>query len=291
MLFYPSTFIINKKKWQLKENGEITLRRNVVSASEISLTHDQESISISTSLDEINNHSNIKAELNDIMLEDFIPLLFTDPELKGKLSGTVNVNDPFGKMNVDFMGKVDSLMIEKKLVGNIFMNGISNAQTGLVEYRAKSNDTSNIFELEGQYNYKDSSDKQLMTSIRGKKINLSLLEPYLSDVFSQLEGEATTDLVISGGPKNRTLVGNAMINNGILKSEFTQVRYFIKNQPIIFKANEIDFNLISISDSLKNTAMLNGKITHHFFDDFEFKNLTVESDKLSLLDTKKQDNA
>lgn len=291
MQFYPSTFIINEKKWQLKENGEITLRRNVVSASEISLTHDKESISISTSLDEINNHSNIKAELNDIMLEDFIPLLFTDPELKGKLSGTVNVNDPFGKMNVDFMGKVDSLMIEKKLVGNIFINGISNAQTGLVEYRAKSNDTTNIFDINGQYNYKDSSDKQLMTSIKGKKINLSLLEPYLSDVFSQLEGDATTDLVISGGPNNRTLVGNAMINNGILKSEFTQVRYFIKNQPIIFKANEIDFSLINISDSLKNTATLNGKITHHFFDDFEFKNLTVESDKLSLLNTKKQDNA
>lgn len=291
MQFYPSTFIINEKKWQLKENGEITLRRNVVSASEISLTHDKESISISTSLDEINNHSNIKAELNDIMLEDFIPLLFTDPELKGKLSGTVNVNDPFGKMNVDFMGKVDSLMIEKKLVGNIFMNGISNAQTGLVEYRAKSNDTTNIFDIDGQYNYKDSSDNQLMTSIKGKKINLSLLEPYLSDVFSQLEGDATTDLVISGGPNNRTLVGNAMINNGILKSEFTQVRYFINHQPIIFKANEIDFNLINISDSLKNTATLNGKISHQFFDDFEFKNLTVESDKLSLLNTKKQDNA
>ncbi len=291
MQFYPSTFVINEKKWQLKENGEITLRRNVVSASEISLTHDKESISISTSLDEINNHSNIKAELNDIKLEDFIPLLFTDPELKGKLSGTVNVNDPFGKMNVDFMGKVDSLMIEKKLVGNIFMNGISNAQTGLVEYRAKSNDTTNIFDIDGQYNYKDSSDKQLMTSIKGKKINLSLLEPYLSDVFSQLEGDATTDLVISGGPNNRTIVGNAMINNGILKSEFTQVRYFINHQPIIFKANEIDFNLINISDSLKNTATLNGKISHQFFDDFEFKNLTVESDKLSLLNTKKQDNA
>jgi hypothetical protein len=291
VLFYPSTFIINDKKWQLKENGEITMRSNVVSASEISLAHDQERISFSTSLDEINNHSNIKAELNDIMLEDFFPLLFTDPEIKGKLSGTANLNDPFGKMNIDFMGKVDSLMIEKKLVGNIFMNGISNAQTGLVEYRAKSNDTSNIFELEGQYNYKDSSDKQLMTSIKGKKINLSLLEPYLSDVFSQLEGEATTDLVISGGPNNRTIVGNAMINDGILKSEFTQVRYFVKHQPIFFKENEIDLNLISISDSLNNSATIKGKITHHFFDDFEFKNLTVESDKLSLLNTTKRDNA
>jgi hypothetical protein len=291
MLFYPSTFIINDKKWQLKENGEISMRSNVISASEISLTHDQERISISTSLDEINNHSNIKAELNDIMLEDFFPLLFTDPEIKGKLSGTANLNDPFGKMNIDFMGKVDSLMIEKKLVGNIFMNGISNAQTGLVEYRAKSNDTTNIFEVEGHYNYKDSSEKQLLTSIKGKKINLSLLEPYLGDVFSQLEGEATTDLVISGGPNNRQIIGNAMINNGILKSEFTQVRYFVKQQPIVFKADEIDFNFISISDSLKNTATVNGKITHHFFDDFEFKNLVVESDKLSLLNTTKRDNA
>jgi hypothetical protein len=291
MLFYPSTFIINDKKWQLKENGEISMRSNVISASEISLTHDQERISISTSLDEINNHSNIKAELNDIMLEDFFPLLITDPEIKGRLSGIANLNDPFGKMNIDFMGKVDSLMIEKKLVGNIFMNGISNAQTGLVEYRAKSNDTTNIFELEGQYNYKDSSEKQLMTSIKGKKINLSLLEPYLSDVFSQLEGEATTDLVISGGPNNRKIIGNAMINNGILKSEFTQVRYFVKQQPIVFKVDEIDFNFISISDSLKNSATVNGKITHHFFDDFEFKNLVVESDKLSLLNTTKRDNA
>jgi len=291
MLFYPSTFIINDKKWQLKENGEITIRRNVVSASEISLTHDEENVSISTSLDEINNHSNIKAELNNIKLEDFFPLLIKNPEIKGKLSGTANLNDPFGKMNIDFMGKVDSLMVEKKLVGNIFMNGISNAQTGLVEYRAKSNDTTNIFELEGKYNYKDSSEKQLMTSIKGKKINLSLLEPYLSDVFSQVEGEAITDLEISGGPNNRKIVGEAMIKNGILKSEFTQVRYFVKDQPIVLKENEINFNLITISDSLKNTATLSGKITHHFFDDFEFKNLVVESDKLSLLNTSKRDNA
>jgi hypothetical protein len=120
---------------------------------------------------------------------------------------------------------------------------------------------------------------------------LSLLEPYLSDVFSQLEGEATTDLVISGGPNNRKIIGNAMINNGILKSEFTQVRYFVKQQPIVFKENEIDFNLISISDSLKNTATVKGKIGHHFFNDFEFKNLLVESDKLSLLNTTKRDNA
>jgi hypothetical protein len=288
--FLPSNLVLNGKKWDIQKDGNFSIRGNLVQAHDISLNHEDESISLTSELDDLTDHSSLKATLKNVQSGDFIPLLFRDPEVNGSISGTVSISDPLGKQNVDFNAQIDSLRIEKELIGKVSINGIAQTKEGQMSFNAHSMDTTNDFDLKGSYNFIDSSNKKFLANLKGKKINVSILRPYLNDVFDEMEGTATTDLTLTYGKNQEYLTGQVMVNKASFKVGYTQVRYFIENQPIVFKEDEISFNLLLLKDSLGNSAAMGGRILHQFFDDFEFRNLRIESSKLSLLNTTKKDN-
>lgn len=289
--FYPSSFIINDKKWLLNKDGELTIRKDFITANDVAIVNDNQKIEIESELDEITNQSHLIAKLTDVKLEDFVPFAFTDPSVKGTLSGTAIISDPLGKTSLQFNGKADSLKLEDKYIGNIDLNSAANTQTGIITYQVKSKDTANVFSIKGNYNYKDSGANQLYTALDGDKINLSILEPYLNDVFSTIEGDAVSHLVLSGNDKHQYLTGTVNIKHGSMKVDFTQCRYFLNNQTIKFDKDLIDLSLVQIKDSLNNSAVINGKIQHTLFDNFYFDKLELQTSKLALLNTNKNDNS
>ncbi len=289
--FNPSSFILNDKKWDIQKDGDLLFKKHFVGITDMVLSNQHQRIAVQSELDEITNQTNIIAQLDSIQLSDFLIYAFADPEIKGTLTGKATFYDAFGKMKAEFNGNADSLYIQQKLIGNVSMDGKANLATGLIDFHAISTDTTNIFALTGQYNLIDSSDKQLQLNMLGEKVHLSILSPYLSDVFDDIDGIALTNLNITGGKDHQYLTGNVMVQNGYLKVLYTQCKYYLQNQTIRFGKDEIDFPYIRIKDSLGNSAVLNGKIKHHFFDDFLFDNIRMESSKLALLNTKKTDNA
>ena len=46
--FFPSSFIINDKKWQLEKDGEITMKQLLVSASDVKFVQGNQQIKIAT---------------------------------------------------------------------------------------------------------------------------------------------------------------------------------------------------------------------------------------------------
>ena len=288
--FYPSSFIINDKKWLLEKDGELSIRKNFVNANEIKFNHKNEQFILSSELDELTNESHLNAQLKDIAIEDFVPYLFTNPNVKGKLSGTIKITDPLGKASVNFNGKIDSLLLENKAIGNIVANAKANTNSGIINFNASNSDTTNLFNIDGSYNYKDTLSNQIDLSLEGKKINLSILEPYLNGVFSQIDGIGTSHLVIRGNKNHQSLTGNVNINNASLKVGYTQCRYLIENQNIKFEDGLINLDMLQIKDSLNNTATVKGNIRHDFFDQINFDNINIESGKISLLNTTKSDN-
>ena len=288
--FYPSSFIINDKKWLLEKDGELAIRKNFMNANEIKFSHKDQQIVLTTELDEITSQSHLIATLTAVRLEDFIPFIFTNPSIKGAITGTAKISDLLGKATMSFTGKVDSLSLENRLIGNINTNATANTNTGKIEYHVANNDTTNVFHLDGHYNYKDSSENQLEANLEGERIHLSILEPYLEDVFSQIDGTASTHLKIYGSPEHQFLTGKVQVENAALKVGYTQCRYFIKNQNVTFDKNYINLNLIELRDSLNNSATLNGKVYHEMFDKINFDNISMETDKICLLNTHKNDN-
>ena len=287
--FYPSSFIINDKTWNLEKDGELTLRKNFIHANEIKFNQDNQSVLISTELDNTSEEQRIIAQINNFSLEDFIPFAFKDPSVKGFLTGTAIIKDPMGKMDIEFKGDVKNLYLDNKIIGNVAINSTANTSSGLINYFADNIDSQNVFSLKGTYNYKDSVNN-LRANLDAHKINLSILQPYLSDIFNQMDGIATTNLKLSGGDDHQYLTGKAHIPAGSFTVDYTKCKYTLENQDIDFSDDFIDLNFIQIKDTLNNTATINGKIHHNLFNDISFNNLKVETGKLILLHTTKNDN-
>ena len=267
----------------------MTLRKNFIHANEIKFNQDNQSVLISTELDNTSEEQRIIAQINNFSLEDFIPFAFKDPSVKGFLTGTAIIKDPMGKMDIEFKGDVKNLYLDNKIIGNVAINSTANTSSGLINYFADNIDSQNVFSLKGTYNYKDSVNN-LRANLDAHKINLSILQPYLSDIFNQMDGIATTNLKLSGGDDHQYLTGKAHIPAGSFTVDYTKCKYTLENQDIDFSDDFIDLNFIQIKDTLNNTATINGKIHHNLFNDISFNNLKVETGKLILLHTTKNDN-
>lgn len=289
--FSPSSFIINDKKWLLEKDGELTIRNKYLDASEIKFAHEDQQIIISTEMDDVTDQTHIVAKLQKIDLGDFTPFIFKDPSIKGLLTGTAIVRDPFGRVGLEFKGAADSFSLNDKYVGRVNLDASANTITGLIKYNASAVDSSNDFVVDGSYNYKDSTGNALNLEFMGKRVNVNILEPYLKSIFTRMNGFAETKLKIYSEDGRQFITGDAKLLNDTIRVDYTQCDYILQNQVIHFNKDEIDLGKMLLRDTLNNEGTITGKISHRFFDDLFFDNVHLETGKLLLLNTTKKDNS
>ncbi|MBS1496735.1 MAG: translocation/assembly module TamB domain-containing protein [Bacteroidetes bacterium] len=287
--FYPSSFVINNKKWQLEKDGEITLRKKIIDANEVKFFHDKQQIVISTELDELTDNTNLVARLSNVDL-DFLPIILKEPKISGLVTGTATLINPFGNPILQFDGNIDSLSLDNKNIGRLNLNASANTSTGIVNYKAIADNPDNQFMVNGFYNYKDTTGNQLSANLQAGKLNLDILQPYLSTIFSQMSGTAQGNIKVYSGNNNQYITGDATISNGALKIAYTQCKYLFDKQTIHFGEDLIDIGTIKLKDTLNNEGVVSGKMHHHFFKDFSFENMRFETQKMLLLNTTKKDN-
>ena len=290
--FFPSSFIINDKKWELEKDGSLTIRKNYLDANEIKFVQDKQQIVISTELDKKTNETNIVAKLQQVNIGDFMPFVLTKPMLKGLLTGTATVRDPFGKFGIDFNGHTDSLSQDNKYIGNVNLDASANTVTGEVKFKADANEKDNTFKVDGIYNYKnDSTDHQMDINLYAGRLNMNILEPYLGSIFSKMDGIVHSDLKVYGGANHKYITGQATIDSGSLKIAYTQCKYLFNNETVTFRENEIDLGMMKLKDTLNNEGSISGKMHHNFFSNFSFNDIRFETGKMLLLNTTKKDNS
>ncbi|MEP6711423.1 MAG: translocation/assembly module TamB domain-containing protein [Ferruginibacter sp.] len=287
--FFPSSFVVNDKKWQLEKDGELTLRKKYIDASEVKFFHEKQQIVFSTELDELTDNTNLIAKLTNVDL-DFMPMLFKNPAIAGLVTGTATLRDPFGKSVIEFEGVADSFQLDEKMIGKISLSAQANISTGLIKFKADADNPDNNFLIDGFYNYKDSTGNQLEIGLLAKKLNLDILQPYLKTIFSQMGGIATGNIKLYGSRDHKYITGDASIAGGILKIAYTQCKYLFDKQIIHFGEDEIDIGSIKLRDTLNNEGLVSGKMHHTFFKDFSFENMRFETEKMLLLNTTKKDN-
>lgn len=289
--FFPSSLIINDKKWEIEKDGELTLAENQMSANELKLVQGNQQITISTHPSELFNSNDIIIDLKKINLEDVTPFLFKYPHLEGLVSGKAIIENPFSKPMVEYNITANEFKIDKDSIGTVDLNGSYSDVTGIVKFEGGANGSENNFSVNGTYDINDSTDQQANINFSTKRFDLDILNNYLDGIFDNIDGIVNTDdLKISGNHKNLQLTGKAKIRAGALTVKYTQCRYFFTDETIEFKPDAIELGEIKLRDSLKNTGTLSGNIHHKFFTDFSFDKIKFESPKLLVLNTTKRDN-
>jgi len=291
--FFPSSFILNDKKWQLEKDGEITFNNSRVSANEVKFIQGNQQITIATEPSGEGRSDDIVVGLTDVSIDGFTSLVMTEPKLDGLMSGTVRINDPFGRTAVEADTKIRGFRSGADSVGEVNLIGNYDVKSGMLTFKAKADQNKdNLLDVDGIINTKDSTGTGTRIAIKSERLNLSFLNEYLSDIFSDIKGYAnTSDLAIVSNGKNLQITGSANIDSASLIVNFTQCRYKFANESILFNPDEIDFGSVILKDTLNNTATLTGKIYHRFFNDVEFEDIKISTNKMLLLNTTKKDNS
>jgi len=289
--FFPSSFIINDKKWELANNGQLILTKSQITASNINLTQDYQNLTISTKPSSLYATNDILVDMKKISIGDFTPFVIQSPRLEGLLTGNAVVSNIFNKPVITYNTTAEQFRLDGDSIGVINAIGDFSSETGLANFNVNANDTNFQFNAKGTYNANDSSNNQTAINFNMQKFDLGLLNNYLSSVFTDIRGFAnTSNLKISGNGKHLIVTGDATIYNGSMRVNYTQCKYSFTNQKVTFNPDEIDLGSIQLKDTLNNTATLSGKLYHNFFSNFGFGNVRFVTGKLLVLNTTRKDN-
>lgn len=298
LLFNPSSFTLNEKKWTIEPGGELELNKNMLLASNIKFDEDGQEIYISTEPSATGSSNDVVVGIKKLNIGDVAPFFIKTPRLNGLMSGSIRINDPFGKLVVEFDTKTEQFRFEDDSIGVVSTTGEYVAGSGSVKAHAISNNQFYNFTADFGYQPKDTTGHQLSGSLVLKNSGIHILNNYLGSVFSNISGKATGNLNISGTLSDPKLTGLVKLDSTTMTVIYTQCRYIFDNNTIItFNPDEIDFGTIKIRDTLNNTATVTGKLYHSFFNNFFFNELHFKTDnrgnapaKFVLLNTTAKDN-
>lgn len=290
ILFHPSSFEINQKPWSIDKGGELILSRELVTSEGIRISSGDQIIYVSSTPSSIGTGNDLKVDLQKINIGDFSPFFIKSNRLEGLLSGSVEVIDPFGNLQVDATARAEQFRLDDDSIGMLDLAGAFSKKTGKVTFKSISANEHYNFDIAGLVNTKDSMSDELDITVNLRQTKIDLLQQYLTGIFSKLEGNATGLLHIRGKASNLKYLGDISLTDGGLLVDFTRCYYRIPAAQVKLTDGLIDFGRFQFIDSLGNKAELTeGKLYHNSFKDmaFDFK---VRTGKLLVLNTTPLDN-
>ena len=287
--FNQSSIVFNEKTWQIEGNGELTVSKSYIGAENIRIVNGRQEILVSSLPSEIGNSNDILISLNRVNLGDILPYVLKEPKVEGITSGDITIEDPYNRLKVYVNAQTEQTRFENDSIGIISLNAFWDNTLKKASYFVNSNNQGYIFDVKGNVNLADSNNKTIETDFDILDTRIDILENYLGIVFSDMNGNASGKLKISGQLKEPEITGKLQIKNGGLNLLYTQCYYTLQDPVIEFKPDVIDFGTINIKDKYGNEGQIKGELSHHFFRDFKF-DFSATSKKLLLLNTTKQDN-
>jgi hypothetical protein len=289
--FDPSTFDINSKTWTIDRDGVLTFNRNIFSADAFSVHNGDQQLLMTTRPSGEGNWNDIHAELKKINIGDFTPFVEKVERMEGLLTGSVDVTNPFGKPGLTFRGTADQFRFANDSIGRLDLGADYQKSTGLAHATVHSDNKNYHFNSDILINTDSAASGppiDITNDVADMKIDL--LEKYLGGVFTNLTGNVSGKLRITGPGSRLLYLGTIQLKDAGLKVAYTQCSYKIPAATIRFKKDTIDFGSFKIQDRLGHTAdLLHGRLMHHAFDDLAF-DFDLNTSRLMLLDTKATDN-
>jgi hypothetical protein len=287
--FRPSAFTLNEKEWIIEKAGELEIRKNYINAKNVKLTQGFQELTIEPSTDLKGNKNSLEVKLKSIILGDITSLFLKKERLEGLASGSIKLNDFYGDFNASTAIKVEEFRYDKDSIGLVNINAGFRNSTGLIPFSISSPNEGYNFSAEGSYNINDTTGTSFNTNIDLKKSQIGIIQQFLAGLFSDLSGEATGKLNISGDLNAPNLIGKIHLKHAGMKVNYTQVYYSIDSATIQFKEDGIDFGKFSIRDKYNNMGVVSGKLLEKQFKNMAF-DFDLSTEKLLLIDTKSTDN-
>lgn len=290
ILFNPSAFELNSKKWMIDKGGELVLSKDLVKSDGLRIYNEEQEVYLTSVPSATGNTNDLKIDLKHINIGDFAPFFITDNRLEGLLTGTVKVSDLFSDLHVEVNAEARQFRLDDDSMGRLQINSSYTKSTGKITAGIVSDNAGYNFDLNGVFNNIDSARQDMDLTINLHNTSIHILEKYLSDEFTRITGKATGNLEVVGPVRNLKYLGDILLTDAGLMVNYTRCYYKIPGANIKLQDGSIDFGTFTLLDTLNNKGeVVNGRLDHQAFKDLVF-NFHLRSNKLLLLNTVATDN-
>lgn len=264
---HPSKLIFNDTIWNLNP-AKIAVDSGRVSIKDFEIRRESQYLSINGTASKAAEDS-IKLKLNDIDLD----YIFGSLNKKNVTFG--------GRATGDFIASNFSDMpimsTEKFEVKNFSYN---DALMGDLSLFSKWDKENNGILLQGKISQQDVPDTQINGHIfptgdslslyfDAHKLNLAFMQPFVSSIMQDFEGNAYGKIHFFGRFKELNVVGDAWLQNLRFGIEYLNTAYWLSDS-IHLTPTSIYFNNIQLNDSENHTAQVFGLLNHKHFKNMDY---------------------
>ena len=286
IIWLPSYFLLNHKKWTIQDKGVINIRESNTSANNFKFSQGIQSFEFSNAT---SNKNSLQVELKNVVLGDITKILFQNPKLEGITNGKVELKNILSNFELNSNLHLDQFAFNNDSIGITQVNASYKKATGIIPFSIFSPNTNYNLSASGSYNIKDSINP-LDANLFLDHSKFNLVQQFIGNVITNIDGRANGYIHFGGRIEHPYLLGSATFENASFVVDYTKVKYNIDSGAVIrFTKEGIDFGEMTVFDNKKRKATFKGKILNQGFKHLDY-DLEMSSPKIELLNTEAINN-
>ncbi|MCX7954012.1 MAG: translocation/assembly module TamB domain-containing protein [Bacteroidales bacterium] len=284
---YPIFFVINPSYITIM-NEKIFINKSqlALDTTKINVKH----LSLNTLNQGLEVTGNIGADYSDSLRIIFKNILLSQLNIftsdnnftfNGKVNGSATILSALKTPIVIGNLNIDTLTINNENFGRFEINASWNKHLQRIDYKVKSyRGKIKTIDAEGHYD----NENNIYANIFLDKWRLNLLEPFVKSFSSEIKGNLSGNLKITGKINKPEINGTLNLVKAAIKIDYLNTRYNFTGD-VNVTSNAFELNNIDLYDSDGNIAKLNGKITHNYFSNI-YVDFNINTQKFMCLNTK-----
>ena len=252
----PSTIYLNSREWRIRPSY-LSFCKDGIKSSEVELTSDDQKIKLHGGTS-YSSADTLHLNLEQFDMSILNPLFKADLGISGTTSGNVQLISPMTDKGILVDIVCDSAYFADCKVGRLTANSNWDEDFQRFNISAQTElDGRNSVELMGHLT---PMTRNLEARAKLNRVPVGYLDPLLNEVFSNLHGYVSGELVAEGPIDNLKWESfNTRLEEGGLKVDYTNVPYFVDGS---FRFNDtgIYFDDVKGRDRYDGTATITGGI-------------------------------
>ena len=252
------------KTWSIEEDNKITFANQEITVDNLKIKSDEQYLALNGVVSE-NLPKKLKLEVNNFQIDNINPLV--KQEFEGIIDGFVEFQNLFGSPRISSQLQVSTFTINNFLLGNIYglaawENNYDRARLDFeIERLGKR-----IMDLRGYFNPAGES-QQLDLSANFDQAELGIIEPFLDEYITQIQGLGSGEFDITGTLDYPILSGKGFLSDGQVKNNYLNTKYSFDGD-IFFDDNEIGVRNLKLTDDNGSVSTFSGGLFHDGFRNF-----------------------
>ncbi|MFN0276009.1 MAG: translocation/assembly module TamB domain-containing protein, partial [Chitinophagales bacterium] len=283
----PSEIFLNNERWEIQPNNSLMYDYENLIAENFTLQHFGKSIGLTSTPDK-EFGTILKFQLKNILIEDITQLLkYNGESLQGVINANVNMSSNFTKPSLVGSGSITDFVLNGEKIGNADVTASMLYPNERLNFNVMLKGENKLRAF-GYYSTNRNDSLYVNTQI--SKIPVAVAEPFTRGLFSEMQGDLSGEIIVTGTLQKPLASGYSEIKKGGLKVDYLGTNYFFPYLKLQITEDKISIIPTSITDKFSNEGTISGSVSHKNFSDFYFNNLTINSEKLLFMETSRQQN-